>query len=155
MVQERGGVPALSADETWGIVGRRCVGATRLVHQVRGEAPTAGCALELLWNTGEVSVLDENTDLTLSVTSTPWQDPYANCEQAQLERLASEVGLWSRVPVETGDELAPVIGETATDVEPIFNKVMELAGIKIRFGSVILHAEVVMDGLLGIGVSPA
>jgi hypothetical protein len=144
----------LSVDETWGIVGRRCVAATRLVHQLRGEQPTPGCALEILWDTGEVSALDENTDLTLSVSSTPWRDPYADCDEAQLERLADEVGLWTRRPVGAGDALAPIIGETATDVEPLFNQVMELAGIRIRFDSVVLTAEVVMDSLLRIELSP-
>ena len=145
----------MSADETWGIVGRRCVSASRLVHQVRGEPPTPGCALEILWHTGEVSVLDENTDLTLSVSSTPWRDPYSNCDEAQLDRLATEVGLWSRQPIEDGDPLAPIVGETATEVEPILNKVLELAGIKIRFNSVVLKAEVAMGGLLEVVVSPS
>lgn len=67
-----------------GIVGRRCVAVTRLVHQLAGEARTPGCALEIRWATGEVLVLDENTDLTLSVSSVPWSDPYANCDPAQL-----------------------------------------------------------------------
>lgn len=144
----------MSADETWGIQGRLCVGVARLTHQVRGEPPTPGCALEILWHTGEVTVLDENTDLTLSVSSTPWRDPYANCDEAQLTRLATEVGLWSRQEPVAPDPLALVIGETATGVEPIFNRVMELAGITIRFDSVALNAAVAMGGLLEVTVSP-
>lgn len=144
----------MSADETWGILGRRCVGVARLTHQVRGEPPTPGCALEILWQSGEVTVLDENTDLTLSVTSSQWRDPYANCDEAQLTRLATEVGLWSRQEPAAGDPLARIIGETATGVEPILNRVMELAGINIRFDSVALSATVAMGGLLEVVVSP-
>lgn len=145
----------MRTDESWGIVGRRCVAVTRLVHQLAGEARTPGCALEITWNTGEVTVLDENTDLTLSVSSGPWSDPYANCDPAELERLASEVGLWTRRRVgdDDDDELALIIGETATSVEPFLNAVMELAGISIRFDAVVLTAQVVMDGLLSIEVS--
>lgn len=144
----------MSADETWGILGRRCVGVARLKHQVAGESLTPGCVLEILWHTGEVTVLDENTDLTLSVSSAPWRDPYADCDEAQRQRLATEVGLWSRQKPVPGDPLALILGETAVGVEPIFNRVMELAGINIRFDSVALNVTVAVGGLLEVMVSP-
>ena len=144
----------MSTDAGWGIEGLRCVAATRLVHQVRGLAPTVGNALEVNWEDGEVRLLDVRTDLTLLVSSSPWRDPYAGCTEAQRAVLADEVGLWTRVPVDDADVLAPILGATVTSVEPVFDEVHDLAGIRVFFGSCVLSATVITDGLLQLDLDP-
>lgn len=143
----------MTTETGWGIEGLRCIAAARLVHQVRGRAPTGGSALEVRWDNGEVLLLDVNTDLTLLVSRSPWRDPYADCDDAQRAVLAEEVGLWTRVPVDEGDALAPILGATATSVEPIFDEVQELAGIRVFFGSCVFSVKVIMDGLLQLDLN--
>ncbi|GAA4625636.1 hypothetical protein [Cellulomonas oligotrophica] len=145
----------MTIETGWGVEGLRCVAAARLIHQLRGKAPTVGSALEVKWHDGQTLLLDVNTDLTLMVSRSPWRDPYAGCSDAQRSVLAEEVGLWTRVPVDEDDALAPILGATATSVEPIFDEVLDLAGVRVLFGSCVLSVEVIMDGLLQLDLNTA
>ena len=142
----------MSPDETWGILGRRCVEVTRILHQIQGEPPTMGCLLEFTWESGEVTLLQDGWEPTISVSSEPWGDPYARASESQREELAAAVGLWARKKPSEDDALVRVVGERATSIEPFFNQVGQLGGIEIAFESVAVTAVALTEGSLAVDV---
>ncbi|MBL0886367.1 hypothetical protein [Myceligenerans indicum] len=116
------------------LVGRRCAAVSRFVHQFTGEPATSTGPLELIWDDGQVTVLDVRSDWTLDVSSDPWVDPYLEATPPEREHLGREVGLWSRILIdESADDLSAVVGARVTAAEPWHNEIGELAGADITF----------------------
>jgi hypothetical protein len=123
----------METDNPWGLVGRRCTAASRVLHQFTGEPATWTGPLELSWDDGQFTLLDVRSDWTLRVDRQRWTDPLADAGPDELEVLGHEIGLWHRQRVTETDDLAVLIGNQVTGVEPWLDEIGQFSGLDIEF----------------------
>lgn len=123
----------MGTDDPWGLLGRRCTAASRILHQFTDEPATWTGPLELMWDDGHFTLLDVRSDWTLRVERQRWTDPLTDVGPDELEVLGREIGLWHRQPVTSTDELADLLGDQVTGVKPWLNEIGEFSGLDIEF----------------------
>ncbi|MFE6647128.1 hypothetical protein ACFVJS_11235 [Nocardioides sp. NPDC057772] len=83
-----------------------------------------------------MTVIDTNSDWTLSIATGPWHDPFEGCD---VNDPGWDLGRWTLDAV--GDEQAAIVGHALRDAMPRFNEVGELSGIDLEFGGYVLRVQ--------------
>lgn len=131
------------------LLGQECTSIRQFRHRIYGAEPSLPGPAEFGWNHNSYLTLDVATDWTLSLSTQPWSDPFADADTMQRRELARQVGLWEEAP--PSRRLGQLVGQALTSVDPMLNEVGELSGLRLGFDRVAIIA-LVWDGAVAIHV---
>ena len=112
----------------------------------KGRLDLSDTPLQMIFSNEQVLVLDGDSDgESLRATDEPWIDPFVGQQTAENQSFVEDYGKWTLVDYSHEANFTDVVGETLTNVLPLFNKFDKLCGVVFNFPTKTLVFFVAFD----------